>query len=186
MKDHKIEALRTRIIKERHGSILLIGIGFGIAAVLFWGMTVKPMAAGPLLFLFALLMLGVGGLGLASFFSHTKLLRQLSNLKQCKEKPSITEKTFYRPRVQILYRTEKPYGYNSHISYYHCYAVTLFDETRTPYYYFLPVEIHNVTKQDIARIEEKFYRSIAVQCYEGTTLIQTIENDPYFMRMRDY
>jgi len=51
-------------------------------------------------------------------------------------------------------------------------------------YYYLFGECYSYSAEDIKKIQNKLHGEYTVQCYEGTSIIKTIQNDPYFLRIK--
>jgi hypothetical protein len=89
--------------------------------------------------------------------------------------------SLYRPKITYLTRSVRRTKYTSDIF---CYGVVFHGANKRKYYYLFDVEIRNMTKDEAKRIEEKIWKELNIQCYENTSIVKTIENDPYFMRIR--
>ena len=51
-------------------------------------------------------------------------------------------------------------------------------------FYYLFGECYRYNAEDFKKIHKKFNDEISIQYYEGTTIIKTIQNDPYFMKFK--
>ncbi len=57
------------------------------------------------------------------------------------------------------------------------------DDGKHRYYYYFD-EILKYEKNSFNEITKKFDKNIVIQCYHDTFIIKTIENDPFFIRIR--
>ena len=107
---------------------------------------------------------------------YARLLKQFSKIKE----GAMYELISYRPKVTFL-------TYKSGLRYVHdilCYGVTIYDyRTKTKYHYLLG-EAFKLDKDGIEKVQAKLFKELHIQCYAGTTLIKTIENDPHFLKIR--
>ena len=70
--------------------------------------------------------------------------------------------------------TRKRYSRNRRVI-----GIALTDEKKGKYYYFFG-ETLELTPLQRRSLVEKFSGDLSVQCYDGTRMIKSIENDPYF------
>lgn len=119
-----------------------------------------------LLFLFAL-------------FKNNRLLKQFSVILENNTESLSYEISLYRPKVMPLL-IGKSRGISRHVRM-NYYGVEIKAADKKKYYYFLG-ECRTFDQAANAKIQEKFDRELTLQCYQGTTIVCTIENDPYFVR----
>lgn len=129
------------------------------------------------LFVATLISLTIACIGLSSAIKHNKILKQITKI----ESNHTYEVKIYRPKIRHMTHTEIRSKYRSNIYYY---GITFSDESKKKYYFFFNFEMLNLSKIEIKKIEEKLWRELTLQCYENTSIIKTIENDPYFLRIR--
>lgn len=115
-------------------------------------------------------------ISLCTLIKYNSLIKQFSRIKA----GEVYEFKSYRPKVTFL-------TYKSGSRYVHdilCYGVTLYDyRTKTKYHYLLS-EAFKLDKDGIEKVQAKLFKELCIQCYGGTTLIQTIEDDPHFLKIR--
>ncbi len=61
---------------------------------------------------------------------------------------------------------------------YFCYGIYLVDKNKKKYY-ILYDEIKTHTFKDIKRLESRYSCEFTIQCYEGTTIVKTVDNAPF-------
>ena len=107
------------------------------------------------------------------------LLKQFSSI----EENGTLNKTYALnlccPKVRFI-RFPDSSRYSSFSSPY--YGISLDDGKHKYYYYF--DEILRYEKNSFNEITKKFDKNIVIQCYHDTFIIKTIENDPFFVRIR--
>ena len=64
------------------------------------------------------------------------------------------------------------------------YAVRFMDGERNKYYYFFEEDLR-YDKESIDKIHQKFKGDVSMQCYEGTNIVKTINNDLHFLYIRN-
>jgi len=110
---------------------------------------------------------------LVHVISLTRLLKQFSNV----DTKNISEIKILNPKVKFLTRIKV--SRFSHLTRYS--GIKLIGEQK---FYYLYGELYTYTMEDIQKIQAKFKGEISIQYYEGTTIIKTIENDPYFLKIK--
>lgn len=116
---------------------------------------------------------------LSAVIERRKLLRQFSTILNNKAINKTYNVSLYRPKIKFLVRGT---GYKGHTPTY--YGITFIDANKNKYYYFFDEEIDSPLKAELKQIEEKLWKELTLQCYENTSIVKTIENDPYFIRIR--
>ncbi len=110
-----------------------------------------------------------------SIISSVRLLKQFSNIKLGRFKDiNVSD-----PKIAFLHNPE--YNRSSINRSYSCYGVKIIGKQK---YYYLFGEIYRFTDEDIKKIKDKLSGEVNIQCYEGTTIIKTIENDPHFLKIK--
>ena len=112
---------------------------------------------------------------LVHVISLTRLLKQFSNV----DTKNISEIKILNPKVKFLTRM-KVRRFSRLISPRYS-GIKLIGEQK---FYYLYGELYEYTMEDIQKIQAKFKGEISIQYYEGTTIIKTIENDPYFLKIK--
>lgn len=115
---------------------------------------------------------------LCPLIGNIRLLKQLDLLVKNDEGKGIYEVPLYRPKISLLIHTE---FFGRRIQMRRYYGVKITDDKKNVYYYFTG-ELRNLDKAETDKIQDKFYRDINIQCYQNTTIVRTVENDPYFLR----
>lgn len=66
----------------------------------------------------------------------------------------------------------------------HFYGIKITDKQNKKKYYYFYEKSYEYSQEDMRYIKSKFEREINIQCYEGTNIIKTIENDPHFLTVK--
>ena len=111
-----------------------------------------------------------------SIIKKTRLLQQFSNIKA----GETYEIKLYRPEVKLML-ISSPRTYKS--SDVLCYGITMIDYQKNKYYYFFG-ECILLEKEGVKKLQTKLYRELHLQCYANTSIIQVIEDDPHFLKIR--
>lgn len=127
----------------------------------------------------SLFFLGFATICILSVIEKHQILRQYSIITTDKVINKIHEVKLYRPKIKFMVRGT---GYKGHTPTY--YGITFIDANKNKYYYFFDEEIDRPLKAELKQIEEKLWKELTLQCYENTSIVKTIENDPYFIRIR--
>jgi len=170
----KLAIYKKHLRRERRLDTVLLIWQILFTALILWGVCAKPQA-----FLILLLPLALWALLLPRFLERRRLWRELGAIKERKAINKTYDITLYRPRVTFMIRTEGGRGYRAH----YLYGIRIKAPDKRKYYYLFDELLH-YEKENVQRIEEKLYRELTIQCYEGTSIIRTIEKDPHFLRIR--
>ena len=182
----KLKTYKKCIQRERKFSVFYVV--FSSVGVLFCLIELLSLFSVKVSFLSLLLFFLFFGLpflllllfGMRLLKKADRILKQLSDI----EKNKVINKTFeinlYRPKIKFMTKSEFGRRYRLTREYI---GITIIDHDKNEYYYFFD-ECMNYSKENINRTYEKFYRSLSIQCYQGTSIIRTIQNDPYFLRIR--
>ena len=104
-----------------------------------------------------------------------RLLNQFSKIQTSQ----ISEIKISHPKIDFLTTPElTPIAHNVRQKYY---GIKIIGEQK---FYYLFGECYQYTAEDLKKIHTKFNDEISIQYYEGTTIIKTIQNDPYFMKFK--
>lgn len=170
----RFEPQKKYLKKSRNPSIILLGCsGYLFLLVLVAALINRHFLA---YLAIVLLTLPLVVISLCTLIKYNSLIKQFSRIKA----GEVYEFKSYRPKVTFL-------TYKSGSRYVHdilCYGVTLYDyRTKTKYHYLLG-EAFKLDKDGIEKVQAKLFKELHIQCYAGTTLIKTIENDPHFLKTR--
>lgn len=169
-----IERQKRSIIRERKFSISILTCGLVIFALFLLAAFSKPYAIFILLIPLPLVLIGVYALR-----KNNRLIKQFSNIAENKAINKTYEVELYRPTVGFMARSEFRRGYYTPMYL----GITITDERKNEYYYFFP-EATRLEREDVKKLEEKFYRTLKIQCYENTSIVRTVEKDPHFLRFK--
>ncbi len=167
---------------ERKKQAILKNLWILVVCAIFFAVVI-------LLLIVSIVKENMGGMLAAAFFAVIAVLLlfsiryNISVLRQLKKiRGNATyDISLYRPKFTYLKRAVQRTRHTSNVFYY---GIVFHGEKKRKYYYLFDVEICNMTKDEAKRIEEKLWRELRIQCYENTSIVKTIENDPYFMRIR--
>lgn len=111
--------------------------------------------------------------------SNNLLLNQILSI----EKNNALNKTYqaelYYPKVII----QKIPEIRSHVSLSPTYYAIKIVDNKNKYYYFLEEPLHH-DNRSIDNIIKKFKKKIHIECYENTSIVKTIEGNPFFIHIR--
>lgn len=108
---------------------------------------------------------------------QNKLLKQLYKIDPQKTHDVI----LYKPTVKFINHA-KDYSPSHVARKYVIYAISLRGADGKKYICYLDYDIP-YTAINIDRLKQKLWRELAVSCYDNTTIINLVENDPYFFRI---
>ena len=114
-----------------------------------------------------------------SIIEKHQILRQCSIITIDKVINKTHDVKIYRPKIKFMTRGT---GYKGRTPAY--YGITFIDANKNKFYYFFDEEITRPYKNELKRVEEKLWKELTFQCYENTSIVKTIDNDPYFLRIR--
>ena len=164
-KRHKKYILRNRKIAV---FTLIIGAAFFI--LLLWGLFKKPNALW-----ITLIPLTVILIATICIITTTRLLKQFPKIQTSQ----ISEIKIFHPKIVFLTTPElTPIAHNVCQKYY---GIKIIGKQK---FYYLFEECYKYTAEDLKKIYTKFNGEISIQYYEGTNIIKTIQNDPYFMKFK--
>ena len=172
---NKIDKYKKYIIREKRWNIFLVIWGVFLTALIIWGAFSSPKAI-----VVAVLTLLPAFLGILGIIKNNRLLNVLSSIEKHQVISQTYEIKLSSPKVVFLTQTE----YHGR-RYYHpkYYGIKIIDDQKNKYYYFFD-DYFEYDKYAIDKIREKFSRNICIQCFKGTSIIKTVENDPYFLRFK--
>lgn len=169
----RFAAQKKYLLKNRNVSILFLIYSFGFLLLLI-SVVIKIGGLLYILLLPLLLMLAA----IYSFVKFQRLLKQFSRIKA----GETYEVKLYRPKVTLMLYT--PFsGRKHHVNKPLFYGVILTDYQKKKYHYFLG-ESFPLDNQDAKKLKAKLYRELHIRCYANTTLIQAIEDDPHFLKIK--
>ena len=164
-KRHKKYILRNRKIAV---FTLIIGAAFFI--LLLWRLFKKPNALW-----ITLIPLTVILIATICIITTTRLLKQFPKIQTYQ----ISEIKIFHPKIVFLTTPElTPIAHNVCQKYY---GIKIIGKQK---FYYLFEECYKYTAEDLKKIYTKFNGEISIQYYEGTDIIKTIQNDPYFMKFK--
>lgn len=112
---------------------------------------------------------------IVTLVKYARLLGQFSKIKEGETYELIS----YRPKITFM-TYSSAWGARIHF----CYGITVYDyQTKTKYHYLLG-EAFKLDKDGMEKVQAKLFKELHIQCYAGTTLIKTIEDDPHFLKIR--
>ncbi|MBQ9112400.1 MAG: hypothetical protein IJY08_02355 [Clostridia bacterium] len=166
----KLDELKRPLIKSRRTLVIMIAAELLCAFVFL----VMSVAFGAWSGLWAVVLFGgLSALFLPPLMNCNSLLRQFERIK--------INKTYavrlYRPKFIYLTRSRGKYSC-------HYYGIKFYGADKRKYYYFFDEELTEIHGDLHRTVQEVLWRELYVQCYEGTSIVKTINNDPCFFRVR--
>lgn len=171
----KLRNYRKIILKERKINIFLLIMESLPVPFILWG-TLKDIRAILILLILLVLIL----LSVKQISNNNRLLNQFFTIEKNNALNKLYISLLYYPKVTFL-KIPEINAYQSLYSEY--YGMIISDDNKNQYYYFFEEPL-TYNKDSINKIIQKFNREIHIQCYENTTIIKTIENNPYFVHIR--
>ena len=166
----KLNEFKRPMIKARNWFVFVIAMWLFVAFCFL----VMSVAFGKWRGLWAVVLFGGMAVPfLPSLIKYNRILRQFDCIRINK----IYEVRLYRPKFIYLTR---PLGKYSH--YY--YGIEFYGVDKKRYYYFFDEELTDLNGERHRTVQEALWRELYIQCYEGTSIVKTINNDPYFFRVR--
>ena len=108
--------------------------------------------------------------------TKNRLLKQLSSIEINKTINKTYDVKLFKPRVVLLNKNDA--GKYSISNFYYC--LVFRDHQKNEYYYFLD-ECKLLDSKRIKSVRERFDRNVTLQCYEGTSIIRTIDGSVYYL-----
>ena len=171
----KLRNYRKIILKDRKINIgLLIFELLAFLAILL--ATLKDIRGIFILFILLILIM----FSIKFISDNNRLLNQILSIEKNKTLNKTSQSMVYYPKVAFL-RVPKVEPHPSLSPEY--YGIRILDGNKNKYYYFFEEPLRH-DKDSIDKILKKFNGEIHIQCYENTSIIKTIENNPYFVHIR--
>ena len=159
MTDH-FKRHKKYIIRNRRIAIFTLIIGLSLLVLFLWASFKKPNIIWITLIPLAVILIN-------------RLLKQFSKIQISQ----ISEIKISHPKIDFL-TTPQLTPHNVRQKYY---GIKIIGEQK---FYYLFGECYRYNAEDFKKIHKKFNDEISIQYYEGTTIIKTIQNDPYFMKFK--
>ena len=158
------------ILRNRKIAVFTLIIGLVFLVLLLWASFKKPNTI-----CITLIPLAVILIASICIATTNRLLKQFSKIQISQ----ISEIKISHPKIDFLTTPElTPIAHNVRQKYY---GIKIIGEQK---FYYLFGECYRYNAEDLKKIHTKFNDEISVQYYEGTTIIKTIQNDPYFMKLK--
>ena len=173
-----LERQKKYILRERRMVIILLSILWLPFGTLLCMVLIDKNIRGILLI--SALLLPITMFFLFDIYKQNQLLKQFSQIEEKQRINKTYQLSLYRPKVGFLVKTKLSRYAHHAVEYY---GLVLTDYQKNKYYYFFGEHIC-YDKETVKRIQEKLYRELHLQCYEGTRIIKMLENDPYFLKVK--
>ena len=158
------------ILRNRKIAVFTLIIGLIFLVLILWASFKKPNTIWITLIPLAIIL--IASICIAT---TNRLLKQFSKIQISQ----ISEIKISHPKIDFLTTPElTPIAHNVRQKYY---GIKIIGEQK---FYYLFGECYRYNAEDLKKIHTKFNDEICVQYYEGTTIIKTIQNDPYFMKLK--
>ncbi len=169
MVDH-FERHKKYILRNRKIAVFTLIIGLIFLVLILWPSFKKPNTIWITPIPLAVIL--IASICIAT---TNRLLKQFSKIQISQ----ISEIKISHPKIDFLTTPElTPIAHNVRQKYY---GIKIIGEQK---FYYLFGECYRYNAEDLKKIHTKFNDEISVQYYEGTTIIKTIQNDPYFMKLK--
>ena len=169
MVDH-FKRQKKYILRNRKIAVFALITGLIFLVLLLWASFKKPNTIWITLIPLAVIL--IASICIAT---TNRLLKQFSKIQISQ----ISEIKISHPKIDFLTTPElTPIAHNVSQKYY---GIKIIGEQK---FYYLFGECYRYNAEDLKKIHTKFNDEISVQYYEGTTIIKTIQNDPYFMKLK--
>ena len=169
MADH-FERHKKYILRNRKIAVFTLITALIFLALFLWASFKKPSTIW-----ITLIPLSVILIATICIATTNRLLKQFSKIQISQ----ISEIKISHPKIDFLTTPElTPIAHNVRQKYY---GIKIIGEQK---FYYLFGECYKYTADDLKKIRIKFNSEISIQYYEGTTIIKTIQNDPYFMKFK--
>lgn len=172
MNYNKIDKYKKYIIHEKRWNVFFVIFGAFLTALILWGAFSTPKAIVVAVFTLPPAILGITGI-----IKSNRILNELANIEKYQVINQTNEIKLSSPKVvfltKIVYhgRWYQPPEY---------YGIKIIDGQKNKYYYFFD-DYFKYDKFAINMVRAKFTDNLCIQCYQNTSIIRTIENDPRFI-----
>ena len=166
----KLVELKRPLIKSRRTDVIMIAMCL-LCALPFLVISVVFQAWGGLWAV--AFFCGLSALFVPNLRKCNCLLRQFDCIRINKT----YEVRLYRPKFVYLTRPRGKYTY-------YVYGIKFYGADKSKYYYFFDEELTDLHGDRHRMVQETLWRELYIQCYENTSIVKTINNDPYFFRIR--
>ena len=116
-----------------------------------------------------------------SITEHNRLINQLSRIIESNNYCKTKGVDLSSPKVSFFPYPEFKY---KRISCEKSLGLILTDKTRKKYYYFFNETLNFCNNTTAKKITSRFDRELSLKCYEGTSIIHSIENDRSFINIK--
>jgi hypothetical protein len=158
------------ILRNRKIAVFTLIIGLIFLVLFLWASFKNPNTIWITLFPLAVIVIAT-----ICIATTNRLLNQFSKIQTSQ----ISEIKISHPKIDFLTTPElTPVAHHVRQKYY---GIKIIGEQK---FYYLFGECYKYTAEDLKKIYTKFNDEISIQYYEGTTIIKTIQNDPYFMKFK--
>ena len=158
------------ILRNRKIAVFNLIIGLIFLVLFLWASFKNPNTIWITLFPLAVIVIAT-----ICIATTNRLLNQFSKIQTSQ----ISEIKISHPKIDFLTTPElTPVAHHVRQKYY---GIKIIGEQK---FYYLFGECYKYTAEDLKKIYTKFNDEISIQYYEGTTIIKTIQNDPYFMKFK--
>ena len=158
------------ILRNRKIAVFTLIIGLVFMVLLLWASFKNPSTIWITLIPLAVILIAT-----ICIATTNRLLKQFSKIQISQ----ISEIKISHPKIDFLTTPElTPIAHNVRQKYY---GIKIIGEQK---FYYLFGECYKYTADDLKKIHIKFNSEISIQYYEGTTIIKTIQNDPYFVKFK--
>lgn len=163
----KLEKQKALIKKERKLNVLLLVIGLLIFVFFSWAAILDVRAIFLLLFPIACICLAI-----KDMVEVKRVVTQFSSIVKQQSLNKTHTVELHSPKLAFRrypeFRAHPPLTQD-------IYAITLTDQSRKKYYYFLESPMRYDDKVGIEKLRQTFSDDVRIQCYENTTIIKTVE-----------
>ncbi len=165
----KLEKQKEVLLKERKLNVLLLVMGSLMLAFFLWAAILDVRAVFLLLFPIACIVLAV-----KDMVEVKRVLTQFSSIVEHQSLNKTYEVVLHHPKLAFRRCPEIRAHHRLAEAFY---AITLTDQSRKKYYYFLQSPMRYDDKAGIAKLRQTFSDDVRIHCYESTTIIKTVEKD---------
>ena len=167
-----LESTKKTIIKRRRLEKFFAGYELFMSLLLF---TAGAIGGSSLVAIFGIVFFVLFIFSFSNIIENNNLSEQLSYICDNQALNKTYEKQIHCRKIKLYTRY-----FTKRSSY--VFGIVLIDESKNKYYYFFDEKIMSIYNINYKSLKNKFCKDIDLLCFKNTSIIKTMENNPYFLQ----